>query len=88
MNLTSEKSYLYEFKITLFDDGDPEEFLLFVQNFQITLEVLWKLSAGVKIQYICTIVRGEALHQLEMLYVEVVNTTSKHLKLIILCLGV
>ena len=30
---TSKKSDLYEFKMTLFDNGDPEEFLLFIRNF-------------------------------------------------------
>ena len=34
----SEKSYLYEFKMALFDNGDPEEFLLFISNFITTLE--------------------------------------------------
>ena len=36
---TSEKSDLYEFKMTLFDNGDPAEFLLFISNFNMTLEV-------------------------------------------------
>ena len=36
---TSEKLDLYEFKISLFDDGDPEYFLLFVRNLNMTLAV-------------------------------------------------
>ena len=35
--LTSEKLDLYEFKMDLFDNGEPEEFLLFVLNFNTTL---------------------------------------------------
>ena len=32
----SQKSDLYEFKSALFDNGDPEEFLLFIRNFNMT----------------------------------------------------
>ena len=30
-------SYLYEFRMSLFDNGDPEDFLLFVRNFNMNL---------------------------------------------------
>ena len=33
----SEKSDLYEFKMALFDNGNPEELLLFVCNFNMNL---------------------------------------------------
>ena len=33
-DLTSEKSDLCEFKMTLFDNGEPEEFFLFLRNFK------------------------------------------------------
>ena len=36
---------LYELKISLFDNGDPEEFLLFVRNFNMTLAASGKLDA-------------------------------------------
>ena len=32
-DLTSSTSDLYEFRMSLFDHDEPEEFLLFVQNF-------------------------------------------------------
>ena len=32
----SSTSELYEFKISLFDHGDPEEFIFFVRNFNGT----------------------------------------------------
>ena len=51
-------SGLYGFKMTLFDNGDPEELFLFVQNFNITLAVSEALVTGAKIQYICTLVCG------------------------------
>ena len=33
----SVKSYLYEFKMALFDDREPEEFLLLLQNLKMTI---------------------------------------------------
>ena len=50
----SVKSYLYEFKMALFDDREPEEFLLFLQKFKITINASGRLSANVKIQYLRT----------------------------------
>ena len=46
---TPEKSDLYELKMSLFDKGDTEEFLLFIRNFQMTLEASGKLTTGAKI---------------------------------------
>ena len=34
---TSSTSYIYDFSMYLFEHGDPGEFLLFVQIFQMTL---------------------------------------------------
>ena len=66
----SEKLDLYEFKMALFDNGNPEEFLFFVWNFQITLEASGVLSAISKIHYFYTLLSGESLHQLDTFYVE------------------
>ena len=46
---TSEMSDFYEFKIVLFDNGDPEEFLLFVRNFNMTLEVSGMMEPVTKV---------------------------------------
>ena len=48
---TLERSYLYEFKIAFFDSDDPEEFLLFINNFNITLEASGTIVLGTNIQY-------------------------------------
>ena len=77
---TSEKSDLYEFKMTLFDNVKPEEFLLFVRYFQMTLEASGMLAAGANIQYLLMVVRGEALHQLDTLSDEVRINTSENFK--------
>ena len=62
-------------------------FLLFINNFNMTLKALVMLVASENIQYLCTLVRGEALRQLYMLSDEVGITTSENLKSIILSLG-
>ena len=45
----SENSDLYEFKMELFDNGDPEDLLFFVNNFNKTLEASGTLGYGAKI---------------------------------------
>ena len=62
---TSSTSDLYEFKMYFFDNGDPEEFLLFMHNLNMTLSASGTLEAGAKIQYLRTLVRREALHQFD-----------------------
>ena len=73
--------------MALFENGDPEEFLLFVRNFQMTLKASGTLTASAKIQYIHTLLRGEALRQLEAFSIDMGSTTTTHLNQIILSLG-
>ena len=70
-----------------FDNREPEEFLLFVQNFQMMLEASGGLSDSAKIQYLSTLLRGEALRQLDMLSIEVGSTITTHFNSIILGLS-
>ena len=74
---------LYEFKMALFENGDPEEFLLIVGNFQISLKASGTLASGANIQYLGTLVRGKALRHLDTFSGELVSTTSENLKSII-----
>ena len=60
---------------------------MFISNFQINLEASGTFSAGAKIQYLCTLICGEVLLQLDTLFSDVVSTTSEHLRSIILVLG-
>ena len=83
----SEKSDLYEIKMALFDNGEPEELLLFICNFCMTLEASGTLKAGAKIQYLCTLVHGEALRQFETLSDYVGIAISETLTYIILVFG-
>ena len=65
---------LYELKMYFFYLDDPEEFMLFVWNFNINLVATWTLDIDAKIQYICMIFRGEALRQFNLLSGDVENT--------------
>ena len=42
----SSTSELYEFRMSLFDHGKPEEFILFVYDFKITLAATGTLEAN------------------------------------------
>ena len=64
-------SDIYEFRMSLFDHGEPEEFLLFVQNFQMTCAATRKIETEANIQYLRTLVRGEALRQFDVLSADV-----------------
>ena len=67
-------SELYEFRMSLFDHGKPEEFVLFVQNFQMNLAASGMLETEEKVNYICTLVSGGSLCQFDVLYAYVENT--------------
>ena len=67
--------------------GNPEELLLLIRYFQMNIEPSGTFADDVNIKYICTLVRGEALHQLYTLSVEVGSTITEDLNRIILCLG-
>ena len=53
--------------MVLFDNSDPEEFLLFIQNLNMDLKASGTLNSGANIQYLCTLVHVEALRKFDML---------------------
>ena len=69
--------------MAFFDNVNPEEFLLFIRNFQITLEVSGTLSAIANMHYLFMLICDELLFQINTLYVEVGSTTISHLNRII-----
>ena len=73
--------------MALYDNGKPEDILLFIRNFDMTIEASGTLVSLVKIQYLCTLVHGEVLHQFYTFSAKVGSTTSENLKLVILGLG-
>ena len=64
---TSSTSDLYDFRMSLFDNGDLEEFFLLFCNFNTTLATSGMMDTGAKIQYLHMLVRGEVLGQFDSL---------------------
>ena len=62
---TSQKLDLYEFELELFDNVEPEEFLLSIRNFYMNLKASGTLASGAKNQYLCTLVCREVLNQFD-----------------------
>ena len=68
INLTPKKSFIYKLIMTLFDNVDPEEFLLFQQNCNMTLDTSGTLRAGEKFN-ICSLCYGAKRYVSLKLYV-------------------
>ena len=64
---TSENVEIYEFTMALFDNGELEEFLFFIRDFNTTLKESGMLVVGKNIQCLCTLVSGEVLHKIDSL---------------------
>ena len=62
--------------MSLFDHGEAEEFILFVQNFNMTLTFTGTLKTDSNIQYICMLVRGEELRQFDLMSSDVTYTDT------------
>ena len=62
--------------MSLFDHGNPEDFLLLVQNFQLTIAAPGTLETEAKVQYLRMLVRGEAFRQFDLLPADVKNTET------------
>ena len=73
---TSSTSDLYEFKMSLFDNGDLEELLLLVCNFNMTLAASGKMEAGKKTQQLFNLVCREVLCQFDLLSSDVESTQT------------
>ena len=60
--------------MALFENVDPKEFFLFVQNFNMTLAASGTLATGAKIQHFHPLVHGEALCQFDLLFSDMEGT--------------
>ena len=80
---TSSTSYLYEFRISLFDNGDPEVSLFFGRKFNMTLVESGMLETDTKFQCLHTLVHGEVLHQFDSFSADVESTETLNVEYII-----
>ena len=69
--------------MSLFYNGELEEYLLFDCYFNMTLAASGTLEAGAKSQYLRTLVLGEALCQLYLLYADVAGIETPNYDYII-----
>ena len=69
--------------MSLFHNGDPEEFLLFFRNFNMTLAASRILGEGAKYQYLRNLVCGEALHWFDLLYADTESAETLNVDYII-----
>ena len=65
--LIEKKLDMYEFKMALFDNVEPEEFVLFVWNFNMEIKSSGTINDNTKLQYLRTLLHGESLFQFETL---------------------
>ena len=79
-NPISEYSDLCEFKIAVFLVMGSQISFCCLYETSKNLEVSGTLFSGAKIQCFCTLVCSEALLKLDTFSIEVVSTTSDHLK--------
>ena len=83
----SEKSDPNEFKMVVFNNGNPEDLFLLVCYFNLILQASVAFQMYSKVQYLYTLVRGEALLQFYTLYTDVESTTQLKVEANILGLG-
>ena len=72
--------------MVLFDNGNTEESLLFVKNFNMMIISSGTLAANARLQYIRILLRGKVLSKFDKFCVKVGSTTIAHLNRFILIL--
>ena len=74
----STTSETYELKVQTFENGKPEEFLHMMKDFKTGIDGKATLSATRKIQFICTMLRREALREFDVITGHVGITNNTH----------
>ena len=73
---TSSTSDIYDFRMSLLDHGEPQEFLLFVRNFKMTLAATGTLETKEKVHYLFNLFRGGVLYQFYFVSSDAKNTKT------------
>ena len=74
---------LFGFMMYLFENGKPEEFLLFVRNLNTILATSGVLEMDTKTQFLCTLVCGEALSQFDLFSADMESIETLNVEYII-----
>ena len=69
---------LYEFKMSLYDHGEPGEFLLFISIFNTNHAETRMLEMDTNILYLRKLFRGEALHHFDLFFSDVENIETQN----------
>ena len=72
----------YKLKIVTFEHGQPEEFIQLIKNFKRAVYGTETTTAANKINYLHTLLSGEALRELDKLASQNAGTNNTHLKFI------
>ena len=70
----------YNINMSTFEYGQPEELLAIIKNLKIEIDGIGTTSPSVRINYMCTMIRGEALIEFEKLEVNKHSTANAHIK--------
>ena len=73
-------SETYELKIALFENGQPEGILALMKNFKSEIDRTGNTSAAGKINYIRTLLYGEALQEFDKVLSQNTGTITARLK--------
>ena len=73
--------------MALLNNGNPEEFVLFFRNFNMTLTVSGTLEMAAKVKYLRMIVCEEEIYQFDLLSDDVESTNPLMVEAIILGFG-
>ena len=66
-NPTSAASETYNVNMNTFDDGQPEKFLSLLKNFKIAIDGTRTTTPSGRINYLRTMLRGQALREFDKL---------------------
>ena len=78
-NPTSDNLETYNINISTFEDGQPEEFLALLNNFRTVIYGTGTMSPSGRINYLRTMLRWEALRELDELASHNNGTTNAYL---------
>ena len=78
----SATSETYELKIKTFENGKPEELIQMMKDFNTATDRTGTTSDNGKIQFLRTMLRGEALREFDVITSQVGSTTNGYIKLI------
>ena len=79
-NPASEGSDAYEFKMTIFENGELKELLQSLKSLNKTIDGTAKTIVAVRVNSLCILLRLEVLQDFDNLIIQKNGTTNDHLR--------